>query len=102
MWLAGLLVAALPSVVLAQGQIAVVNLDKETVARLDPAAQTQLRNEMEQGRLSGRGYHRVRRVARTIADLRGDETDSVGEADIVLALRFRATLAAALRTGRAA
>jgi len=74
----------------------------ETVARLDPAAQTQLRNEMEQGRLSGRGYHRVRRVARTIADLRGDETDSVGEADIVLALRFRATLAAALRTGRAA
>ena len=74
----------------------------ETVARLDPAAQTHLRTEMEQGRLSGRGYHRVRRVARSIADLRGDETDSVGEADIVLALRFRATLAAALRTGRAA
>jgi magnesium chelatase family protein len=74
----------------------------ETVARLDAAAQAHLRNEMEHGRLSGRGYHRVRRVARTIADLRGDETESVGEADIVLALRFRATLAAALRTGRAA
>ena len=74
----------------------------EMVARLDAAAQAHLRNEMEQGRLSGRGYHRVRRVARTVADLRGDETDTVDEADIVLALRFRATLAAALRAGRAA
>ena len=74
----------------------------EAVARLDAGAQVHLRNEMEQGRLSGRGYHRVRRVARTIADLRGDESDTVAEDDVVLALRFRAALAAALRAGRAA
>jgi magnesium chelatase family protein len=74
----------------------------ETVARLDPGAQAQLRTELEAGRLSGRGYHRVRRVARTVADLRGDRSDTVGEDDIVLALRFRASLNSALRAGRAA
>jgi magnesium chelatase family protein len=74
----------------------------EVVARLDAGAKVHLRNEMEHGRLSGRGYHRVRRVARTIADLRGDLADQVSEDDVVLALRFRATLAAALRSGRAA
>ena len=72
------------------------------LARLDPGAQLHLRHEMERGRLSGRGYHRVRRVARTIADLRRDVTDSVTEDDVVLALRFRADLASALRVGRAA
>jgi predicted ATPase with chaperone activity len=41
-------------------------------------------------------------VSRTIADLRGDDTDRVTEDDVALALRFRATLAAALRNGRAA
>ena len=30
-----------------------------------------LRAEIERGRLTGRGYHRIRRVARTIADLAG-------------------------------
>ncbi len=74
----------------------------EVVARLDPGAQEHLRQEMEQGRLSGRGYHRVRRVARTVADLRHDESDHVAEEDVALALRFRASLAAALRAGRAA
>jgi magnesium chelatase family protein len=74
----------------------------EQVARLTPGAQLQLRHEMENGRLSGRGYHRVRRVARTLADLRGDEGEVVSEDDVALALRFRASLAAALRTGRAA
>jgi magnesium chelatase family protein len=74
----------------------------EQVARLAPGAQQQLRHEMENGRLSGRGYHRVRRVARTLADLRGDEGEVVSEDDVALALRFRASLAAALRTGRAA
>jgi magnesium chelatase family protein len=74
----------------------------EVVARLDQGAQVHLRHEMEAGKLSGRGYHRVRRVARTIADLRGDQTDQVTEDDVALALRFRASLAAALRVGRAA
>ena len=74
----------------------------EVVARLDQGAQVHLRHEMEHGKLSGRGYHRVRRVARTIADLRGDQSDHVTEDDVALALRFRASLAAALRVGRAA
>jgi magnesium chelatase family protein len=74
----------------------------DEVARLDAGARAQLRSEMEQGRLSGRGYHRVRRVARTVADLRGEAGDTVAEDDVVLALRFRATLAAALRAGRVA
>ena len=74
----------------------------DRVARLDTEAQQRLREEMEHGRLSGRGYHRVRRVARTVADLRGDQTESVCEHDVVLALRFRADLASALRVGRAA
>ena len=33
------------------------------------AARALLRTEIERGRLTGRGYHRIRRVARTIADL---------------------------------
>jgi magnesium chelatase family protein len=74
----------------------------DAVARLEPAAQVQLRVEIEQGRLSGRGYHRIRRVARTVADLRGHAAETVSEDDVVLALRFRAGLAAALRTGRVA
>ena len=35
-----------------------------------------LRRELELGRLSGRGYHRVRRVARTLADLAGRAADA--------------------------
>lgn len=38
-------------------------------APLDRSARDVLRAEMERGRLTGRGYHRVRRVARTISDL---------------------------------
>lgn len=71
-------------------------------ARLDGAAALLLRHEMEHDRLSGRGYHRVRRVARTVADLRGDTADAVTEHDVALALRFRASLSAALQIGRAA
>lgn len=39
------------------------------------------------GTLNGRGYDRVRRVARTVADLGG--RDEVGEADVAEALAFR-------------
>jgi magnesium chelatase family protein len=38
-------------------------------APLTSAAAALLRYHLERGRLSGRGYHRIRRVARTIADL---------------------------------
>jgi magnesium chelatase family protein len=72
-------------------------------ARLTPAALATLRSEMERGRLTGRGYHRVRRVARTIADLRATdragEPDSAGpievhDVEIALSLRSRVRSAA--------
>jgi predicted ATPase with chaperone activity len=56
---------------------------------------------MERGRLTGRGYHRVRRVARTIADLRavatgaGDDSEVDVEAvEVALSLRARVRAAA--------
>ncbi len=64
-------------------------------APLDVGATALLRHELEQGRLSGRGYHRVRRVARTIADLRDGSSTVVTEEDVALALRFRATVGGA-------
>lgn len=64
----------------------------DDVARLAPAAQARLRDELERNRLTGRGYHRVRRVARTIADLADDEHHVVGEEHVELALRFRIQL----------
>jgi magnesium chelatase family protein len=54
-----------------------------------------LRSEMERGRLTGRGYHRIRRVARTIADLHGARTGHVVEVldvepvEVALSLRTR-------------
>jgi len=67
------------------------------VAPITPAARAVLRRELEVGRLSGRGLHRVRRVARTIADLNG-APDLVGEEHIATALRLRTSLAS-LRSG---
>jgi magnesium chelatase family protein len=45
----------------------------DDVMPLNAAAASVLRTELEADRLSGRGLHRVRRVARTLADLAGDE-----------------------------
>ena len=50
----------------------------DDVAPVTSDAMSWLRGQLERGRLSGRGYHRVRRVARTIADLKGH----VGPVDI--------------------
>jgi magnesium chelatase family protein len=55
---------------------------------LDPAAQALLRAELEADRLSGRGYHRVRRVARTIADLE-DWPGPVSDRHVAAALLLR-------------
>lgn len=71
--------------------------DLDRVAPLTTAARAVLRRELELGRLSGRGLHRVRRVARTVADLDG-APDIVGEAHVATALRLRTNLAA-LRGG---
>jgi magnesium chelatase family protein len=59
-------------------------------APLDADADACIRAEMEAGRLTGRGYHRVRRVARTLADLRGAVGPTVDERDVVAALSMRA------------
>jgi magnesium chelatase family protein len=45
---------------------------------------------MEAGRLTGRGYHRIRRVARTLADLGGGTERVIEERDIAAALSMRA------------
>jgi len=68
------------------------DLDGEALdrwARLDEAATSLLRDEMERGRLTGRGYHRVRRVARTLADLAGCESASVNGDLVAAALSMR-------------
>jgi magnesium chelatase family protein len=79
----------------------------DEVARADPSAMALLRHELEHDRLSGRGYHRIRRVARTIADLRGGtdgrvDEHHVDERDVTLALRFRASLIGTTASGRVA
>ena len=65
-------------------------------APLTTSAAALLRYHLERGRLSGRGYHRIRRVARTIADLqsannprRENSVDQVDEAHVATALALR-------------
>jgi magnesium chelatase family protein len=57
-------------------------------APLTDGAAKLLRNHLERGRLSGRGYHRVRRVARTIADLHSEQ-EQVEEKHVAVALALR-------------
>jgi magnesium chelatase family protein len=64
----------------------------DTFAPLSDAARSLLRDEVEHDRLTGRGYHRVRRVARTIADLAEDADGEISLVDVELALQLRASL----------
>ena len=64
----------------------------DDVAPLDDDARRVLRDEMEAERLTGRGYHRVRRVARTIADLGPDPDAVIGEPVVEMALAMRSAL----------
>jgi magnesium chelatase family protein len=59
----------------------------EAVALCDEPAQALLRRAAHQLHLSARGYHRVLRVARTIADLDGSET--IRKPHIAEAIAFR-------------
>lgn len=60
----------------------------EKVAAPDDAAMVLLKSAAEAMRLSARGYHRVLKVARTLADLDGAET--VGRIHLAEALSYRA------------
>ena len=64
----------------------------DILAPLHPAARLMLHNELERERLTGRGYHRIRRVARTLADLDGDPSVAIGEEHVALALQLRVRL----------
>jgi magnesium chelatase family protein len=61
----------------------------EELAPLTPEARGLLETRLRQGRLSARGLHRIRRVARTIADLGGRE-GPVELTDVHAALVLRA------------
>ena len=60
----------------------------EEIATLDTQGSTLLREAADSMRLSARGYHRVLRVARTLADLDGAET--IGRLHLAEALSYRA------------
>jgi magnesium chelatase family protein len=60
----------------------------EEIAKADAQGQKLLRDAAETMRLSARGYHRVLRVARTLADL--DGADKVGRLHRAEALSYRA------------
>ncbi len=61
----------------------------DEIAPLEPAARLMLETRLRQGRLSARGLHRVRRVARTLADLAGRE-GKLSPDDVLSALALRA------------
>jgi magnesium chelatase family protein len=60
----------------------------EEIAKLDSSGTKLLRDAADAMRLSARGYHRVLRVARTLADL--DGADNVGRIHLAEALSYRA------------
>ena len=64
----------------------------DEVAPLAEPSRAVLRTELEAGRLTGRGYHRVRRVALTLADLAG-ATGKIEEEFVRGALLMRTALA---------
>ena len=71
-------------------------------APIDDAGRAVLRYELEHDRLSARGYHRIRRVARSLVDLRSAPSLQIDEEAIQVALGLRASLNTTMRVGRVA
>ena len=69
----------------------------DLLAPLAADARLMLRTELERERLTGRGYHRIRRVARTLADLDGELSEPVGAQHVALALQLRVRLRVSMR-----
>jgi len=63
------------------------------VARLDQASLALIHDAADAMRLTARGYHRVLRVARTLADL--DGSPAVGRRHVAEALSYRKVTAGA-------
>ncbi|MFL6205771.1 MAG: YifB family Mg chelatase-like AAA ATPase [Acidimicrobiales bacterium] len=61
----------------------------DELAPLHPDAGDVLAHALRSGRLSARGLHRVRRVARTVADLDASPSDVVTAAHVAVALNLR-------------
>lgn len=59
----------------------------ETIAKLDTGATTLLRDVSEKMRLSARAYHRILKVARTIADL--EMAEKIGRQHLAEAISYR-------------
>lgn len=70
----------------------------EDVAKPNAAGLKLLRDAAKTMRLSARGYHRVLRVARTLADL--DAAERVGRLHLAEALSYRALADGGLRAAR--
>ncbi len=68
----------------------------DTVAPLGPAARRLLEHMVRSGRLTARGMHRIRRVARTVADL-ADHDGALTEDHVAAALALRVAVAGADR-----
>ena len=66
-------------------------LDRTAV--LGRGARALVEHRLRSGRLSARGLHRVQRVARTLADLAGDDHAVVDEGHVAAALELRADTA---------
>ena len=69
-------------------RLSIAELDEHAV--LTDAARVLLLGELEASRLTGRGYHRVRRVARTLADLSGCSAETVDVEHVREAIALRA------------
>ena len=73
----------------------------DELAPLHPDGADVLAQALRSGRLSARGLHRVRRVARTVADLQDDPSGAVSAGHVAIALSLRVDAAPSTPDGRA-